>query len=313
MSQSSALGEIREVPLSTCTIRYRECGRGPAVIFIHGFVVNADLWRNVAPQVAAAGYRTIAPDFPFGSHEIPVPDADLTAPGIAAMVAEFIERLDLDDVVIVANEFGGVVAQILMGDHPDRIRATVLVDVDSFEYYPPPILAYLVPMAYVPGFARVLASAVRVPLIARLPIAFGWAAKRPIPNDILESNMRSVRTTRAIRKDIHRFLREVDTRYTLEAAQKLPTFDKPVLIVWATDDKIFPISLGRRLHAILPNSTFVSVEDSYTWMPEDQPDVLSRLIIDFCRRIDGHEENPRTGKEPQPTVLRESPVAGMVP
>jgi pimeloyl-ACP methyl ester carboxylesterase len=286
MAQSASLGEVREIALSNCRIRYRERGEGPAVLFVHGFVVNADLWRAVAPVVAAAGYRAIAPDFPLGAHEIPVPGADLSAPGIAAMAAEFIEKLGLDEVIVVANEFGGVVAQLLMTDHPDRVRASVLVDVDSFEYYPPPILAYLVPMAYVPGFVRVLASAVKIGFIRRLPIAFGWASQQPIPPEILDSNMAPARRNRAIRKDVHRFLRAVDTRHTLEAAQKLPRFEKPVSIVWAREDKIFPMRLGKRLHALLSNSTLHLVDDSYTWMPEDQPELLARSVIDFCDSVE---------------------------
>src|SRR5215813_7650748 len=100
MARSATLGRVGEVELPSATVRYRERGDGPAVVFVHGLLVNADLWRRVAPAVAAAGFRCIAPDWPLGAHEVPVPRADLTPPGIARLVAEFLDELELHDVLV---------------------------------------------------------------------------------------------------------------------------------------------------------------------------------------------------------------------
>jgi len=78
MSLSSDLGELKEVELAPGTIRYRERGTGEPIVFVHGLLVNGDLWRKVVPQLADR-YRCITPDLPLGSHEIPMkPDADLS-------------------------------------------------------------------------------------------------------------------------------------------------------------------------------------------------------------------------------------------
>src|SRR5882724_11040505 len=98
MAVSAELGDTREVALPGGTVRYRERGSGPVVLFVHGLLVNGDLWRKVVPEVAAAGYRCITPDWPLGAHEIPVPDADLSPPGVAALIASFLEALDLTGV-----------------------------------------------------------------------------------------------------------------------------------------------------------------------------------------------------------------------
>ena len=50
------------------TIRYRERGTGEPIVFVHGALVNADLWRKVVPELAK-DFRCIAPDLPLGSHE----------------------------------------------------------------------------------------------------------------------------------------------------------------------------------------------------------------------------------------------------
>jgi len=93
------------------------------VVFVHGLLVNADLWRDVVPVVADTGLRCIAPDWPMGSHPTAVPGADLSPPGLAALIAAFLERLDLDDVSIVANDTGGAITQILMTRHPSGSAA----------------------------------------------------------------------------------------------------------------------------------------------------------------------------------------------
>src|SRR4029453_6472584 len=129
MASSAVLGPVRDVDLGAngaVRIRYHETGNGPAVVFVHGLLVNADLWRTVVPGIAAAGYRCIAPDWPLGSHEIAVPGADLTPTGIAALIASFLEALDLRDVTLVANDTGGAMTQILMSRDHDRVGRVVL-------------------------------------------------------------------------------------------------------------------------------------------------------------------------------------------
>jgi pimeloyl-ACP methyl ester carboxylesterase len=115
----------------------------------------------------------------------------------------------------------------------------------------------------------------------RLPMAFAWLAKKPLPNDLLDSFVLPARQSRAIRKDLVRFLRAVDKRYTLAAAAQLDAFDKPVLFAWGTEDRFFPISLAERLSEILPNTRIEAVAGARTLVPFDQPAVLSGLVLEF--------------------------------
>src|SRR6185503_1789682 len=121
MSITSSLGEQRTVEIPAGTIAYRERGSGPPLVFVHGVGVNGDLWRHVAPPLADA-HRCVVPDLPFGSHSHPLrPDADLSLPGLARIVADLLAALGLEDVTIVANDTGGAVAQWLVGHHAERV------------------------------------------------------------------------------------------------------------------------------------------------------------------------------------------------
>ena len=283
MATSEALGQVSEVDLSAGRIRYRERGDGPPVVFVHGLLTNADLWRHEVPVVAEAGHRCLAPDWPFGSHEVPVPNADLTPPGAAALIAEFLEALDLRDVTLVANDTGGAITQIVMTRHPERIGRVVLTPSDCFERFLPPQFASMPRLAAVPGSMWLLAQAMRIRALHRLPNTFGWVAKRPIPREIVDSYLRPSRRSRAVRADLRRFLRTLHRRHTLAAAEALPGFTQPVLLAWAEEERLFPIRYARRLAGLLPDATVTPISDTYTFVPEDRPGLVGRLVVDFVR------------------------------
>jgi pimeloyl-ACP methyl ester carboxylesterase len=278
---TSELGRTHEVDVPGGRIRYHDTGTGPPVVFVHGLLVNADLWRKVVPTIAAAGYRCISPDWPLGSHEIPVPAADLTPTGVADLIADFLVELDLTDVTVVANDTGGALTQVLLTRRPDRIGRVVLTSCDAYEAFFPPVFAVLPKLARIPGSLRPLMEVMRIRAFQRLPIGFGWVAKRPIPPEIADSYLLPSRNSGAIRKDLRRFLKTVHRRYTLEAAAHFSSIEIPVLVAWAREDKLF--KYGERLAADLPNSTLKFIDDSYTFLSEDQPELLSETILEFTR------------------------------
>ena len=70
-----------EITLPQGTIRYRDEGDGPPLLFIHGALVNGRLWEPVVERLKGAA-RCIVPELPLGSHTQPMAaDADLSPPG----------------------------------------------------------------------------------------------------------------------------------------------------------------------------------------------------------------------------------------
>ncbi|MEV0294153.1 alpha/beta hydrolase [Nocardia sp. NPDC050710] len=283
MGISTSLGTTHEVDLPGGRIEYHDTGTGAPVLFVHGLLVNADLWRGVVPGIAAAGYRCLTPTLPLGAHRIPVPDADLTPTGVADLIADFLERLDLTDVTVVANDTGGAITQVLLTRKPERIGRVVLASVDSYEGFLPQPFTLLPLLARIPGSMRPLTEAMRIRALHRLPLAFGWVAKRPVPPEIADSYLLPSRNSAAIRKDLRRFLTSAHRHYTLEAARHFGDVRVPVLLVWAREDRIFPIEFAERLARDLPDATLTLIDDSYTFLPEDQPELLTERILEFTR------------------------------
>lgn len=290
MSVSSELGELREVALPQGTLRYRERGSGEPLVFLHGVFCNGDLWRKVVPQLAPA-YRCVTPDLPLGSHEVPLArDVDLTPPGIADLIADFIEALDLRHVTLVGNDTGGAFAQLVAVQHPERLARLVLASCDALEHFPPQLLRPSTLMGRWPTAMFVMAQLLRPRWAQRL--MYRWSTKGDLPDEIYASYSRSGLSSRRIVRDFARVLRAIEPRHTLEAAKRLRTFEKPTLIVWAADDRFFPPDDGRKLAAIIPHSRFELVEDSYTFLSEDQPERLVKLIDDFIAQT-GHLPSAR--------------------
>jgi pimeloyl-ACP methyl ester carboxylesterase len=283
MSISSELGDVKEVSLPQGTIRYRERGNGEPIVFVHGLLVNGDLWRKVVPTLAK-DFRCITPDWPLGSHELPMKaDADLSPAGLAKLIDDFLAALDLRNVTLVGNDSGGALSQIVVTQHPERIGRLVLTPCDAFEVFPPRTFKYLGVVARIPGALWQLAQSQRIRPLRRLPIAFGWLTKRPLDRQISDSYVRPAMSSGDVRRDTAKFIRSISPEYTLEAGRKLPQFQRPVLLAWAAEDKFFDMALGQRLAAAFPNARLEVIDASRTFVPEDNPAKLAELIAAFAR------------------------------
>jgi pimeloyl-ACP methyl ester carboxylesterase len=294
---AAALGERREVKVPSGTVVYHERGKGDPVVFVHGFLVDSTLWRKVVPLLEGDA-RCIAPDWPFGSHRNALkPDADLTTAGLARQIVDLLDALGIERATLVGNDSGGALSQIVATTYPDRVSRLVLTNCDAFDNFPPKLFRYLNVVARVPGGITALAQSMRLPGAARSPIAFGLLTHRRIDGDVLRGWTAPVGADAGVRRDVRKFLRGLDSTATLDAAAKLPAFDKPALLAWGVDDRMFPFEHAERLAKLLPDARVVPIEDSRAFVPEDQPEALADAIRGFLA-----ETSDAAGKSEQAAV-----------
>jgi pimeloyl-ACP methyl ester carboxylesterase len=275
MSVSESLGQEREVALPQGTIRYRERGEGEPIVFVHGLLVNGDLWRKVVPLLADR-YRCITPDWPLGAHTQPLAsDADLTPTGFARLVADFLAALDLKGVTLVGNDSGTGLSQIVATEHPERVGRLVLTTGDAFKNFPPTAFKPLRALGYLPGSVWVTAQLMKPRFAQRL--SFKYLAKRFDDEAIFDSYTAGV-GIRGVRRDVAKFLRGMSSRYTRAAAAKLPGLEIPALMIWATEDRFFPNEDARELARLIPDARLEEIADSYAFVSEDQPERVAELI-----------------------------------
>ncbi|HEX4224935.1 MAG TPA: alpha/beta fold hydrolase [Pseudonocardiaceae bacterium] len=274
------------IELSAGTIDYTDTGHGQVIVLVHGLLMDSSLWADVVADLSA-DHRCIAPTLPLGAHRDPMrADADLSMAGIARLLAEFLDRLDLHDVSLVGNDTGGALVQLLMAAGNDRIGRVVLASCDAFDHFPSRVTGtfLLVTGKLPPALFGLFMQQLRLRAVRRLPIAFGWLTRRG--DATVRQWLRPILTSAAIRRDAVRMLRAAarHKNFLAEAATALPAFDHPALVVWAREDRVMPIEDGRRLADLIPRAKFVEVAESATLIPLDRPAILARHLREFALR-----------------------------
>jgi pimeloyl-ACP methyl ester carboxylesterase len=278
-----ALGAARELDLPQGRLRYFEAGTGSPIVFVHGLLVNANLWRKVVARLSPE-FRCVALDLPLGSHTLPMREgADLTPHGLADLIADALEALALDQVTLVGNDTGGALCQMLVTRRPERIGRLMLTSCDYRDNFPPRMFRYFKPAAVIPGAMKLLMLPMRLRAPRRLPLAFGWLVTRPIDREAEDSYLLAGMTIPGIERDLKRVIKGLDTRYTNEAADRLKEFEKPALIAWSRDDRFFKPAHAERLAQELPNARLEWIENARSLSPEDEPGRLAELIASFVR------------------------------
>jgi len=274
--------DLKQIDLPAGTIRYRDSGSGEPIVFVHGLLVNGALWRKVTPLLGGE-HRCIVPDLPLGSHLTPMKaEADLSPPGVARLISDFLDALALERVTLVGNDTGGAICQLVAADHPERLGRLVLTPCDAYENFLPPAFRPLQYGAHVPGLITALVQGARIGAIRRSPLGFGLLIKhRPMDDEALRGYLAPFLADHGVRRDALKVLRGISNRQTIEAAERLRHFDRPTLIAWAPEDRFFKLRFAERLASDIPNARLVRIEDSLTFVPEDQPERLAEAINDF--------------------------------
>lgn len=276
---------MAEVHLSAGTVEYEDTGGdAPVVVLLHGVAMDGSLWRNVVAELES-DLRCVVPTLPLGGHRRPMDaGADLSIPAVSRLVGEFLDALDLREVTLVMSDWGG--AQALVAEGRDqRIGRLVITSCEAFDNFPPGLPGRNLHMAAkLPGGLNLAFKLLKFKPMRRLPMTWGRMSKRPVPHEVMDAWFRPLWTSPEIRRDLRKYVLGVPPKDELLGwAEKLRTFDRPALVVWAAEDKVMPPAHGRRLAELLPKSELVMIEDSYTLIPEDQPRRLAELIRSFLR------------------------------
>ena len=168
-------------------------------------------------------------------------------------------------------------------ERPERLARLVLTSCEAFDNCPAGLPGKnMLVLGRLPGGVNAMLQPLRIRALRRLPVAYGWMSKR-LPHELSGEWLRPPLSDRAIRRDIAKFIRSADPSLVAQATDRLRSFDRPTLVLWAPEDRVMPPEHGRRLAELLPQGRLVEVEDSYTLIPIDQPAELARRVREFVR------------------------------
>ena len=256
-------------------VHYRVAGPAdstrPPVVFLHGLLVNAELWTGVGDALAEQGVRSYALDLPLGGHPVPLlPDADLSPRGVARLVLDVLAALDLTDVTLVGNDTGGALAQFVIDTDVTRIGRLVLTNCDAFDQFPPPPFGLLVAAGRRPGRLRAMMAPTRLRAVRHSVLGYGPLARHLDPQ-VTRRWVEPLLRDRAVRRDAARFMAGIRAADLLDVSTRLERFDRPVLLIWGSADRFFKLDFAHRLAAAFPQARLVEVEGGRTFVPVDEP------------------------------------------
>jgi pimeloyl-ACP methyl ester carboxylesterase len=275
-----------EIELTAGTIEYEDTGGdGPTLVLLGGLVMDGSVWDPLVEDLRK-DHRCVVPTLPLGAHRKAMRrDADLSLAGYARIVAELLARLDLREVTLVQNDHAAALVLAGEGDaRPQRVARLVISSCEAFENYPPGLPGKNVRLtAFLPGGIFLAMNAMRLRALRRSPIGFGWMAKRPLPDELIDRWLEPLQSRRDVRRDFRKYVTGGRRRQMVEVCELLRAFGLPTLVVWTPEDKVQRPEHGRRLAELLPDARLVEIADSYTLIMRDQPSAFAGAIREFVR------------------------------
>ena len=267
-------------------IAYVERGKGPVALFLHGFPLNGYQWRGALERLSPYR-RCIAADFMgLGYSEAPA-DRDLSLPAQADMIAALLDHLKIDEVDLVANDSGGLIAQLFVARHGSRVRSLLLTNCDVDENSPPAAFMPLIQLAKQPGVAdKFIVPQVADKNFARTDKGLGVAYTHPaqLADETIDCYFRPLVSSSVRKEQFSRYLLAFEPNLLVPIRTQLKEFRKPVHMVWATSDIFFDAKWADWLDQTLPGSQGVKrVEGAKLFFPEEMPDVVAEEALKLWR------------------------------
>ncbi len=269
-------------------LAWQSSGQGPTIVFFAGALANHKLWRDVVAGLEGR-YRCITIDLPLGAHPWPLQSgADRSANSLARLLLDCLELLDVEDATVVANDTaGGLLLLSLATGHPglERVSRLILTNCESYDQFPPDKLKKAtVACRAVPRLARglfrlQLRLQLRSPKLRRRGLASVTA--RGIDDERAEAFLGPAVRDRRVADDFVAAMGSFHPQPLIDAAEAIPRFDRPVLLIWGDSCDFFPISQAQRLASEFPQATLIPVPGAKTWVPIDNPRAVTDGIVKF--------------------------------
>jgi pimeloyl-ACP methyl ester carboxylesterase len=277
-------GEQKTFAYHGLKINYYGKGEGPPVLLLHGFAACAYTWRYLIPPLAAA-HRVITMDLKgFGLSDKPA-DGHYALADQAEMVADFIRRQDLHDLVIMGHSMGGGVTLMtylkLRETDPGGIKKLVLIDSAGY----PQKMPWFIWMAKVPGLSTALSKVLSPRFAAALVLKKCYYNKDKVSEEQIDTYAYYGSLPGAAAAVSQTAKQIVPKDHDIEALiAQYKTITAPVLVIWGKEDEVVPLEVGLKFKRDLPDAELVVIPHCGHIPLEEEPLATRQAIEEFLKK-----------------------------
>lgn len=266
-------------------VAYRRVGRGPDVLFVHGWPVSGATFRCVMPHLADHVTCHVI-DLP-GAGDSRFDDATtITVDQHIATVRRVVEMLALDDTAVVGHDSGGMIARhALAGD--SRVRAWGLIDTEQ-----PQGLTWrfkqILLARHLPGFGHALAWALGSRFARKNPLILGgaFADRSLLDGEFDEFFLRPINRDPARRRAALKLLDSFDRRHVDDLGALHARIEVPVRLVWGEHDPFFPAGWAKEMVETFSDADLRIIAETRLFSHEERPaDVAAALLPTLTSRV----------------------------
>ena len=286
--------DLLRIPVGPGSMHVERYGHGgPAVLLVHGFGTCSFLWRNVAPELALANRTAFAVDlFGFGESDRPF-DADFSIAAQAEYLDHALTALRVSRATVVGVDLGGAIALRLAATRPERVERMVLVNPIAYDDVPAEDVKDLQKNTgrYALRISRGILGA--APLLRDL-LTRSVAEPGHMPDKLIARYLAPYVGSDGL-NHLLILARSIDAEDLDEI--ELTQIDQPTMIVWGERDSYLPThgrepAAPERLAQEIPGAQLVRLPDVGRLVPEESPETLVKLVLEFEAASTARESAP---------------------
>lgn len=259
-------------------VAHRQVGRGPDVLFVHGWPVNGATFRTLLP-VLSEHLTCHVIDLPGAGASRFDDDTPLSVDQHIESVRRVVDLLGLDDVAVVGHDSGGMIARHALAGDP-RVRAMGLIDTEQPRGLSWRFRSFLA-VRNLPGLASGLGWVAGRPRLRRSRLVLGdaFADRSLLDGEFDELFLEPLRSSALHRDAAVRLLRTFDARHVRELGSVHRRIDVPVQLVWGERDAFFPVAWAREMVDTFPDARLAVIPGAGLFSHEERPAEVADALL----------------------------------